>query len=75
MWKNDGRCPIFCLGMHELIVIFLIIFLLFGAKNLPEIAQGLGKGIKEFKNALRSMSEDVVENKEEKNKDAAAKNV
>lgn len=64
----------FGLGMQELIVIFLIIFLLFGAKNLPEIAKGIGKGIKEFKNALRSMNDDVVEHKEDKNKDSTTKN-
>jgi sec-independent protein translocase protein TatA len=65
----------FGLGMQELIVIFLIVFLLFGAKNLPEIAKGLGKSIKEFKNALRSMNDDVVEKKEEKGKDSTPKNV
>lgn len=65
----------FGLGMQELIVIFLIVFLLFGAKNLPEIAKGLGKSIKEFKNALRSMNDDVVETKEEKDKDLTPKNV
>ncbi len=65
----------FGLGMQELVVIFLIIFLLFGAKNLPEIAKGLGKGIKEFKNALRSMHDDVSETKEDKNKDSTPKNI
>ncbi len=65
----------FGLGMQELIVIFLIVFLLFGAKNLPEIAKGLGKSIKEFKNALRSMNDDVTETKEDKSKDSIPKNV
>lgn len=65
----------FGLGMQELIVIFLIVFLLFGAKNLPEIAKGLGKSIKEFKNALRSMNEDVTETKEDKSKDSMPKDV
>ena len=65
----------FGLGMQELVVIFLMILLLFGAKNLPEIAKGLGKGIKEFKNALRSMHDDVVETKEDKSKDSTPKNV
>ena len=65
----------FGLGMQELIVIFLIVFLLFGAKNLPEIAKGLGKSIKEFKNALRSMNDDVTEIKEDKSKDSTPKNV
>ena len=39
------------LGPPELIIIFLVIVLLFGGKKLPELAKGLGKGIKEFKKA------------------------
>ena len=39
------------LGVPELIWIFLIIVVLFGAKKLPELASGLGKGIREFKKA------------------------
>ncbi len=65
----------FGLGMQELIVIFLIIFLLFGAKNIPEIARGLGKSIKEFKNALRSMNDDAAGTKEDKSKDSVTKDV
>ena len=65
----------FGLGMQELIVIFLIVFLLFGAKNLPEIAKGLGKSIKEFNHALRSLKDDVAETKEDKGKDSVTKNV
>jgi sec-independent protein translocase protein TatA len=41
------------LGMPEIIIIFFIILLLFGAKKLPELAKGLGKGLKEFKQATR----------------------
>lgn len=39
------------LGPPEIIIIFLVIVLLFGGKKLPELAKGLGKGIKEFKKA------------------------
>ena len=39
-------------GPFELVVIFFEILLLFGGKRLPEIARGLGEGIKEFKRAL-----------------------
>ncbi len=65
----------FGLGIQELLVIFLIIFVLFGAKNLPEIAKGLGKGMKEFKNALKSMNDDASETKEDKSKDSFKKDV
>lgn len=48
------------LGFTEILIIVGIIMLLFGAKKIPELAQGLGKGIKEFKKAVK----DPVENKE-----------
>jgi sec-independent protein translocase protein TatA len=41
------------LGPTELIIILLIVVLLFGARKIPEIAKGLGKGIKDFKGALK----------------------
>ncbi len=41
------------LGPTELIIILLIVILLFGAKKIPEIAKGLGKGIKDFKGAMK----------------------
>ena len=44
------------LGPLELILIFLAILLIFGAKRIPEIARGLGKGIKEFKSATREIT-------------------
>ncbi len=44
------------LGPFELVLIFLAILLIFGAKRIPEIARGLGKGIKEFKSATREIS-------------------
>ena len=48
----------FGLGPMELMVIFLIVLLLFGAKKIPEIAQGLGKGITEFKKAARDITDE-----------------
>ncbi len=41
------------LGMPEILIIFFIILLLFGAKKLPDLAKGLGKGLKEFKQATK----------------------
>jgi len=45
----------FGLGIPELIIIFVIILIIFGAGKLPEIGSGLGKGIKNFKNATREL--------------------
>lgn len=47
--------PIGGLGMMEIIMIFLVILLLFGAKRLPEIGSSLGKGIREFKSSVREI--------------------
>ena len=42
-------------GIWELVFLFLVILLLFGAKRLPEIGSSLGKGIREFKGSLREI--------------------
>ncbi len=47
----------FGLGIQELIVIFVIALLLFGAARLPEIGRSLGKSIKEFKGAMEGKEE------------------
>ena len=49
----------FGLGAPEIILILFIILLLFGAKKLPELAKGLGKGINEFKKASNEIKEEV----------------
>ena len=48
----------FGLGGQELVLILLIVLLLFGAKKLPELAKGLGKGMKEFKKAQTEIEEE-----------------
>jgi sec-independent protein translocase protein TatA len=51
------------LGPFEIALIFLVILLVFGAKRIPEIARGLGKGIREFKSATKDISREFnVEN-------------
>ena len=46
------------LGMGELIVIFLVVLLLFGANQIPKVARGLGQGLREFKRAAKELQED-----------------
>ena len=46
------------LGLPEIIGILVIVLVLFGAKKLPELAKGLGSGIKEFKKASREVQDD-----------------
>ncbi|MBI1978199.1 MAG: twin-arginine translocase TatA/TatE family subunit [Candidatus Omnitrophica bacterium] len=43
-------------GPMELLLIFLVVLLLFGAKRIPEIARGLGQGIKEFKKTISDIT-------------------
>jgi len=47
------------IGMPELIVIFLVILMLFGSKKLPELARGLGQGIREFKRATNEFRNEL----------------
>lgn len=46
----------FGLGTTELVIILVIVLLLFGAKRLPELGRGLGKGMRSFRDGLRSES-------------------
>jgi len=47
------------IGMPELIIIFLVVLLLFGSKRLPELAKGLGKGMREFKKATHELRDEL----------------
>jgi len=47
------------IGLAEIIVIFLIIVVLFGAKRLPEIGQALGKALREFRKAGKDIEDDL----------------
>jgi sec-independent protein translocase protein TatA len=57
---------IFNLGGGELILILAGALLLFGGKKLPELAKGLGQGIREFKKATKTMTDEVQNAAEEK---------
>ena len=47
------------LGFTELILILFIVLIIFGAKKLPELAKGLGQGIKEFKKSSREIQDEL----------------
>ena len=48
-------------GMGEWVVIGLFVLVFFGAKKIPEFAKGLGKGIREFKDAVKDVKKEVDE--------------
>ena len=47
------------LGYGELLIVLFVILLLFGAKKIPELARGLGKGIREFKDASTEIKKEI----------------
>ena len=47
------------LGGPEIFLILAVMLILFGAKKIPELARGMGKGIKEFKHATREIQDDL----------------
>lgn len=49
----------FGMGHWEILIIFVVILLIFGAKRIPEMAQGLGKGIREFRSAMRDVQDEI----------------
>jgi|YNPNPStandDraft_1061719.scaffolds.fasta_scaffold49044_4 sec-independent protein translocase protein TatA len=51
------------IGQWELVLILFAILLLFGARRLPELAQGLGKGIREFRRAVKEPPEEETKAK------------
>jgi sec-independent protein translocase protein TatA len=49
------------LGGWEILLILMVLLIFFGAKKIPELAKGLGKGIKEFKNATKEIQDEIEE--------------
>ncbi len=54
------------IGVTELVLVFVILLLIFGGRKIPELARGLGSGIRNFKDSLQG--EESQDNKDEKNK-------
>ncbi len=59
---------VFGLGVQELLLILLAVVFLFGAKKIPEIARGLGKGMSEFKKGVGEGQEDTDKKDKDKEK-------
>lgn len=49
----------FGMGHWEILILFLVILLVFGAKRIPDMAQGLGKGIREFRKAMHEVQDEI----------------
>ena len=60
------------LGGTELIIALVIILLLFGAKRIPELAKGLGSGVREFRKGTRGEGEVEEKHEEEKKEELAS---
>ncbi|MBC8490559.1 MAG: twin-arginine translocase TatA/TatE family subunit [Bacteroidetes bacterium] len=58
----------FGLGTPEIILIAIVILVLFGAKKIPELMQGLGKGVREFKKASSDVENDLKGDDKDENK-------
>tara|TARA_B100000945_G_C20256308_1_gene536989 strand:- start:316 stop:501 length:186 start_codon:yes stop_codon:yes gene_type:complete len=58
------------LGPGEIAIIILVVIVLFGGKKLPELARGLGQGIKEFKKATREIKDEVQNANSDMDKDS-----
>jgi len=61
-------CSIFLLGIPggmEWVIILVVVLLLFGGKKIPELAKGLGKGIREFNSAKSSIETEIKEGMKE----------
>jgi sec-independent protein translocase protein TatA len=60
------------LGPWEIILIGLIVLLLFGGRKIPELMRGLGKGVREFKDARDSVKKEIEESVSEKDSKSAS---
>jgi TatA/E family protein of Tat protein translocase len=59
--------------MPEMIMIFIVVLLLFGAKKLPELARGVGKSMGEFKKAREEFEREITKSEEETRREDRSK--
>jgi sec-independent protein translocase protein TatA len=55
-------------GMQEILVIGLFVLIFFGAKKIPDFMKGLGKGVREFKDAVKDVKKEVEDSSKEASK-------
>ena len=65
---------LFAFGPYEIIAVLLLALLLFGGKKIPELARGLGKGIREFNSAKASIEDEIKEGIKAEDKKAVKSN-
>ena len=61
------------LGMQEILLIALVVLLFFGGKKIPELMNGLGKGVRSFKEGMNDIKKDIEEEPTEKKEVATEK--
>jgi sec-independent protein translocase protein TatA len=65
---SAGSNKMFGLGTQEIVLIALVILVLFGAKKIPDLMSGLGKGIREFKKASKDIETEITSTPPEEKK-------
>ena len=56
------------LGTGEIVIIAIVVLLFFGGKKIPELMKGLGKGVKNFKDGVKGLEEDIKLNDNDESK-------
>jgi len=57
------------LGTGEIIIIAIVVLLLFGGKKIPELMKGIGKGVRNFKDGVKGIEDDIdIDNTKDQNK-------
>jgi sec-independent protein translocase protein TatA len=59
-------------GWQEILIIVVVVLILFGGRKIPELAKGIGRGLREFKREMRGVKRDFEESLEQEEEEAAA---